>query len=144
MLRIENVATWPAERLEAAMPSIRACVQRFVDEAPEALTVGWLFDEVVARRRQMWVIFDEDAPDVAVMVGIGEIQHYYATGYQFLALSGLGGARLEEAWPLVEEVYAWAREHGAQACHVIGRKGWERHLRKRGYSVKSVTLKLVL
>lgn len=144
MLRIENVATWPAERRDAAMPSIRACVQRFVDKEPEALTAEWLFGQVEAGQRQMWVVFDEAAPEVAVMVGTTEFRHYYATGYRFVEIRGLGGARLAEAWPLVDEVYAWARAQGARSCEVETGEGFARLLKKRGYTVKSVTLKLEL
>ena len=144
MLRIENVGCWTAERLDAAMPSIRACIQRVVDEEPDALTVEWVFGEVAAGHRQMWIVFDEEAPAVAVMVGTSEFRHYYATGHRFIEFAGLGGERLAEAWPLVEDIYVWGRLYGVRDFRVKGRKGWERHLRKRGYVLKSVTLKLAL
>lgn len=143
-LKLENVQAWTPERITAAAPSILACIQRCVDEFPTELTVEWLVGDVQAGRREMWIVFDEDVPDVAVLVGFTEFRHYYATGHPFIEVCGLGGARAREALPLLAEIQAWGKANGAKACHVVGREGWAKLLQDQGYTKKSVTLKLEL
>jgi len=135
-----NIKAWPAERVTAAGPSILACIQRLVDEFPERLTAEWLLEQVRIGRQEMWVAFDEAEPDIVVMTAFTELQHYLATGYTFLKVTNLGGGRLSDVLPLLDEIEAWGRRNGARSIEPEGREGWVRILKGRGYVRRSTTL----
>lgn len=123
-----------------AGPSIVANIQRIVDEVPEQMTVAWLLDEVNAGRQDLWLAYDTSAPVDVLMVAFTAIMHYPATGYTFCRLVGLGGDRLDEVLPLLDEIEVWARLQGAQELEPVGREGWARVLKDRGYLRKSTNL----
>lgn len=139
-LRLANAKDWPAERILMAGPGIVACIQRIVDEAPEQMTVAWLLGEVNAGRQDLWLAYDDAVPDAVVMVALTAIMHYPATGYTFCRLVGLGGERLDEVLPFLDDLEAWAKAQGAQEIEPIGRDGWARVLEHRGYVRKSTVL----
>lgn len=135
-----NIKDWPLTRIARAESCITACIQRIVDEVPERLTVDWLLGEVRAGRQDLWVAYDETSPDEVVMVAFTEILHYLATGYTFMKIVGLGGRRLDELLPLLDELEEWGRRNGAQSVEIVGREGWSRRLKARGYEHKSTSV----
>lgn len=124
-----------------AADDIRNCLQRVVDEFPDELTVGWLIDEVRASRQQLWIVFDDAAPDKVVAIAISEIRHYFATGHTFALITGMAGERVRETLPLLAEIEQWGRDNGARSTEVRGRNGWAKLLKPYGYGHGSTTLK---
>ena len=140
-LKIENAHSWSQERMALVFPSVLLCIRRFVTEFPDEMTEEYLITEVMAGRRQLWVVYDEDKPNVALLVVITEIKTYTPTSIKFVEMFGVGGERVREALPLIEHIEAWAEERGAQHALLVGRFGWIPLLKDRGYSKKAVILK---
>jgi hypothetical protein len=141
MLRIENTHDWEQARMSDVLPSVLACIRRFVTEFPEELTEDYLISEVMLGRRQLWVVYDEADPNTALLAVFTESKTYDATSVAFIEIVGIGGERIREALPLIDEIEEWAAEQGAQNSMIIGRFGWIPLLKERGYQKKAVILK---
>ena len=128
----------------AVLPSVRACIQRYVDEFPDELSENCLLGDTVVGSKQLWVVYDDAAPDTAILSVFTENKQYEATGARFVEIVGIGGERIREALPLIAEIEQWAEERGAESTLVVGRFGWIPMLRERGYQKKAVILKKAL
>lgn len=144
MLRIENSHEWSPSRLLAVLPSVRACIQRYVAEFPDELSENCLLGDTIVGNKQLWVVYDEADPKTAVLAVFTEWKKYDATGAEFIEIVGIGGERIREALPLIAEIEQWAEEQGAESALVIGRFGWIPMLKERGYQKKAVILKKTL
>ena len=140
-LHIENTHDWPMERMAGIYPSILACIRLFVAEFPDEASEEHLLSEVMVGRRQLWVVFDEDEPDTALLAVLTECKQFDATGLAFVEIVGIGGERIQEALPLLDEIEQWAEKLGITMSVVIGRFGWIPLLKERGYEKKAVILK---
>jgi hypothetical protein len=67
----------------------------------------------------------------------------YPNGERLSQVMSAGGD-LEEIDSMVPGMEAYARLNGCSRSTIVGRRGWERVMKKRGYSFLSVTLTKVL
>lgn len=94
-----------------------------------------MYNKVVEGEWHLWVATDQD--EIYAVAITAFIYYPRSTNLRMIFVSGDG-----ENWPVALKVF----EHFALVndCHeveILGRKGWERVLRDRGYELKSVTLR---
>ena len=140
-LQIELTSGWSPERMADVLPSVRACLQKFVAEFPDEFTEDHLLGEVIHGRRLLWVVYDVATPNRAVLTILTEKKTNNATGNCLVEITAIGGERIREALPLLEHIEEWAAQNGADETFVIGRFGWIPLLAERGYAKKAVILK---
>jgi hypothetical protein len=118
---------------------ITRCLTRLVERFPEEATLQSAFDDIMAGRRQLWLIIDDET-DVVVMIQLTEICTNLITGKTFVRCVNTGGAGIDDALPLLDEIEVWAKSIGAEKIEGVGRQAWVRLLKPRGYELSSVTL----
>jgi hypothetical protein len=138
--RIELLQSWTPERVVEALPSIIECAKRIVAEHPDEMTLGSLFHAVMSGNTLLWIVFDEDEPNVAVLTVYTTLRHYTATGITFVEITGIAGDQIHDALHLLDEIEEWAVGHDAQKIIVKGREGWVKLLKDRGYRKVAVVL----
>lgn len=78
----------------------------------------------------LWVVLDGDEPVAAITTRIVEYPECRA-----LAMDWIGGSRMDEWLPMVQKTLSrYALDHQCTQLEGYGRKGWERPLRKLGWS----------
>jgi hypothetical protein len=140
-LKIELTTYWEPERMLEVWPSLLTCIRRFVNEFPEETSEQHIIDQVLAGRRQLWVVYDEEDAKTALLAVLTESKTFDATGRTFVEIVGIGGERIREALPLIADIEQWAVEHGIESSMVIGRFGWIPMLKEHGYEKKAVILR---
>lgn len=140
-LQIELTSAWTAERMADVLPSVRACLHKFITEFPDEFTEDFLLGEVIAGRRLLWVVYDDKEPTRALLAILTERKVNNATGNRLVEITAIGGERIREALPLLSVIEEWAAENGADETFVMGRFGWIPLLAERGYQKKAVILK---
>ena len=139
-LRIELLHQWTPERVAEALPSIIECAKRIVAEHPDEMTLGSLYQGVASGDTLLWLVTDDDEPNIAILTVYTTLRHYTATGITFVEITGIAGDHIHEALPLLDEIEDWAAANHAQKIIVKGREGWTKLLRERGYSKTSAVL----
>lgn len=109
-------------------------LERLVDEK---CSLEDMYNKITDGDWHLWVATDYDTNMIYAVAITAFIEYPRSTNLRMIFVSGDG-----ENWPIALKVF----EHFALVndCHeveVLGRKGWERVLRDRGYELKSVTLR---
>lgn len=109
-------------------------LERLVDEK---CSLEDMYNKITDGDWHLWVATDYDSNEIYAVAITAFIEYPRSTNLRMIFVSGDG-----ENWPIALKVF----EHFALVndCHeveVLGRKGWERVLRDRGYELKSVTLR---
>jgi hypothetical protein len=132
-LTIELTTDWSPEKIAPHWNDIFRCFSKYVERFEGEETVVGMFDAIMSGKRQLWVVKDETGR--VILTPITETRVNDATGEVVVRMAEIGGERLQEAMPLVEEIERWARdEQGATTIELIGRKGWERLLKPFDYA----------
>ena len=126
--------------MEPIYPSILACVRKFATEFADVTNENYLFTNVLASNLQMWVVYDTDDPNKALLVLFTELKVNEALGTRFVELTATGGERVREALPLLKHVEDWAVAHGANEVRIVGRFGWIPVLLDHSYVKRAVVL----
>lgn len=141
-LKIELTHGWSQERMLPMWPSILEDLRKFINRFPDDMTEEYLIQEIMSGSRLLWVIYDEEAPEHAVMCVVTETKKNMANGKMFIEIVGMGGNRMHECLPLEEEIAKWGIEnHGIKEMVLIGRPGWKRLLDKYGYKETAVIMR---
>ncbi len=130
-MKIALTSNMSADEMAPLWSDILACLEKYVARFPDE-TISNIIAQCASGRRQLWIIQDET--EKVVLTPITEITVDDATGAKTLVLAEIGGSRLRESMPCLNEIEAWAkREHGAVKSRLIGRDGWARLLPRYGY-----------
>jgi hypothetical protein len=93
---------------------------------------------VLTGQMQLWVVFDPDTQEIHGYV-ITEIKQYPQSKMfviQYCAMNPNHMKYVEDS--MHEKADRFAREVGCAGIEFFGRPGWEPHVKKRGYTVKTV------
>jgi hypothetical protein len=93
---------------------------------------------VLTGQMQLWVVFDPDTQEIHGYV-ITEIKHYPQNKMfviQYCAMNPNHMRYVEDS--MHEKADRFARDAGCAGIEFFGRPGWEPHVKKRGYTVKTV------
>ena len=141
-LKIDNTHGWARERLFPMWPSILANLRKFVAQMSDDITEEFVIETIMSGRHTLWVIYEEDRPDVAVLCILTEVKKNDATGRIFIEVTGMGGNRVHECLPLGQVIEDWGMEnHGATEMMMIGRIGWRKVMKQHGYNETAVIMK---
>lgn len=134
-LVIERTNSWSGERMRPFWPSVIECIDKLVGEFPDDYNRDFVVGEILAGKRDLWIVHDPDEAPKAILIAITHITISQATGRRVLEMSECGGERLKEALSLFSDVEEWAaKEHGIKTARLTGRPGWGRMLRPQGYA----------
>jgi hypothetical protein len=90
-----------------------------------------VYNDIMSGRQTLWVVFD-DATEK--MIGSFTIRVKEYKSHSALCGEHLGGERLDEwADNLFEIMESYARDLGIHKLELMGRRGWERTLRPKGW-----------
>lgn len=117
-----------AAELERCRPWLEAAVKRSPGESLPPATV-----EILAGRAQLW------AGDRYAMVTQLVLMPHERTFHVWLC-----GGDLDEAMAARPTIESWARQQGAQAITIRGRRGWARVLKPFGYTTTNHELRKAL
>jgi len=96
---------------------------------------------VLTGQMQLWVVFDPDTQEIHGYV-ITEIKQYPQSKMfviQYCAMNPNHMRYVEDS--MHEKADGFARDAGCAGIEFFGRPGWEPHVKKRGYTVKTVVFK---
>jgi hypothetical protein len=126
-----------AEEMAPLWGDILRCLQRYVDRFPQDETIENVIRKCAEGKRQLWAVFDEQGR--GVLTPITEIVSVDATGVKRLVFSEVGGSRIKDAMPLIEEIERWAiEEHNCTEFDFVGRKGWAPFLAPYGFKPQAI------
>lgn len=137
MLTIKLTSGMSAEEMKHYWPDILQCMEKYCKRFPNDESVANIIRKCAEGKRQLWIVCDEN--DRVVLTPITEVVTVDATGVKRFVFSEVGGSRIKDAMPMIEEMERWAREeHGCTEFDFVGRKGWERLLAPYGFKPQAV------
>ncbi|TIO15631.1 MAG: hypothetical protein E5X86_19880 [Mesorhizobium sp.] len=134
-LAIHNTTTWPEEKLLAYGREITAAMRKFVERFPREVTIQYLAQEIIAGKKQLWLIMDGER---FVSFVLTEIQTNDATGAKTLLIPSFAGDEGTSTVPLIVELENWGIENGCTEARTLGRKGWTKPMAEQGYRMDAV------
>jgi hypothetical protein len=129
-LSIHNTTDWPAARLLPYGAEITAAMHKLVARFPRDVTVVQLGQEVLAGKKQLWLIMDGEK---FVSFVLTEIQINEATGAKTLVIPSFAGDEAIATMPLIAELHRFGRENDCTEARILARKGWTKALLDQGY-----------
>lgn len=130
-MRIELTTDWSSEKIAPYGRDITKAMHKLVARFPKDMTVEGLAADILSGRNQLWLILDEE--DAFKAFVLSEIKIVEATGHKVAMLSELAGEGGVDVVPLIAPIEEWARAEGCKELRPVGRRGWERALKKQGY-----------
>jgi hypothetical protein len=124
-------------RIEHYWPQIKEALQRVEPEHLRGITSSWLLGKALANEIQIWGVGDEERIDLLLLTSLNQ----ELSGEKVLRVVLLFGQLLDEhLFEGLKGVHCLAKHEGCARIEVHGRRGWERKLRKFGYTLTSVVL----
>ena len=126
-----HISVVPPEMVSAVWPQAVALLSKAFEYATMKVDPEDVYTDIMKGHQTLWVVFD-DTDDS--MIGAFTIRvKQYPVG-QALCGEHLGGERLTE-WSdnLFEIMESYARDLGITKLELIGRRGWEKILRPKGW-----------
>lgn len=113
--------------LKTMWPLIAPLLQRAVDHSHEMTTVEETWNDLLAKRHQLWAAIGEDKQIKAAAVTM--LQHY-KTGLVQMTIAMLGGedGSLRDLLDMRAELESWAKTEGCNRVRFFARKGWAKYL----------------
>jgi|TARA_R100000455_G_C6270907_1_gene126924 hypothetical protein len=93
-----------------------------------------ILDELLERRIQLWVVYEETAPVAAITTRILQYSQYKA-----LSIDWVGGSQMKE-WldEVLKTLRSYAKDQGCKKLEGRGRTGWKKILLKNGWNLDYV------
>lgn len=121
-MRLEGV---PRELVPHAWNRTQPFIEKLLARGWGENSVETIYFGLADGSAQLWHIVDDDLS----LVGVWLTQIYSEpTGIKVCNWLGCAGERMDEWLHLRADIENWAREQGAEAAKIVGRKGWERKL----------------
>jgi len=135
---IHNCHEWSLDEMARYGRDLGKAMAKLRDRFPDDVDLQELGRDILAGKRQLWLILDGEARFVAFVTGEIEITKRGRKRLLLLELGGEGGEALVD---MIVEIEAWARDEGVDEICPIGRMGWVRALKSRGYRADVVKFK---
>ena len=133
MLRGNLLPLAEPKAIDALWPEISPLLERVADYR---VTVDDIYDFVMDKNWMLWVCQVPDALEVTSVVITEFIEYPQVTNLRVIFLSGD-----DEDWACGMGVFEdFARINQCHDVEVLGRKGWERVLKSRGFKLNFITL----
>lgn len=139
-LSIHNTIDWPAEKLLPYGPEITAAMKKLRDKFPREVDIPTLHQEIIAGKRQLWLVLrgDEFVSFVLTSIQTEPTQH------KTLFIPSAAGEDGLASVHLIKHLEEWGRENGCDMSVVYGVWGWKRALAEEGYEMDTVLFKKAL
>lgn len=92
-----------------------------------------VLDGIANRDRQLWIVKDDDRYIAALVT---QIYSHKDTNYKIGEITIAGGEDHSKWDHFVDVVGDWFREQGCNAMDIVGRAGWHRLYRDRGFRMQ--------
>lgn len=115
-------------QIDSIWSNVAELIQQAIDVENEH-TLDEVYGSLIRRERQLWIAGNSTIEAILIT----QIQNETC----YVELCAGKGVSCTKFLKIVE---AWARQGGCKKINILGRKGWERTLKKDGYKFKSVTL----
>lgn len=117
----------PPDALEPMWPLVVPYLQRAVDYSEGTTTLKETVSDIAAKRKQLWVIIDEEKQPKAAAVSMLQ---KFESGLILATIVLLGGesGHLFDILELRSEFETWARTEGCNRVKIYLRKGWVKKL----------------
>lgn len=134
---VHLTSNWSFEALSPYVGDITKAMQQLIARYPRDTTVDLLWRSCFSGEKQLWLILDENMAFVAMaMTRTASVPD---TGLKLVTMCDLAGRDFRKWWPVLgDTVEEWAREQGASATQIEGRKGWAYVAKRRGYREQAV------
>ena len=129
-MRVELTTDWSPERFAPYGADVTAAMRKLRDRFPREVTVEHLAEEIIAGKRQLWLILDDDRFVAFVLT---EIQTNDATGLKTLFIPDFAGDQGAATVHLIGTIEQWGREQGCDESVLAGRRGWKPSVSREGY-----------
>ena len=108
-------------------PLVAPLIQKAVDYSEGTTTLEETASDLMAKRKQLWVVVDDDKRIKAALVT--SLQRF-VTGIKQANVILLGGEKghLRDIIELLPQFESWAKTEGCSRVRFILRKGWAKHL----------------
>lgn len=137
MLTLKLSSSMSADEMQPLWPDILGCLEKYCRRFPDDESVENIIRKCAEGKRQLWLVLDEQGR--VVLTPITEVAVVDATGAKRFIFVEVGGSRIKDAMPLIEEMERWAHEeHGCTEFDFVGRKGWEPLLAPYGFKPQAV------
>lgn len=139
-MEIHNTVDWSFDRLAPYGPAITAAMKNLRDKFPREVDIPTLHQEIVAGKRQLWLVLNGDEFVSFVLTSI----QTEPTGHKTLFIPSAAGDDGLASVHLIKHLEAWGKEQGCDQSVVYGRWGWKRRLAEEGYEMENVLFRKAL
>lgn len=129
------IAQWPIEDFDKLPLRVFEDVESALSYSYGERDLSHVIMDLMEGTKQIWMLSDDTEFKSTVVTQI--VEH---PGKKICELIYLGGDDMLDMIPELTAVEDWAKENGCSDFHAIGRPGWERVLKKHGYSKRYVTV----
>lgn len=133
-----NISLVPYGQISYMVQPLIKYLQKSEDWTKGRSSVDDIIRFVLTGQMQLWVVFDPDTQEIHGYV-ITEIKQYPQSKMfviQYCAMEPNHMKYVDEV--MHETADRFARDAGCAGIEFFGRPGWEPHVKKRGYTVKTV------
>lgn len=130
----------PPAALDIVWPAAAGLLAPAVEFSKGRYTLEQMWQDLQKQDLALWLVLDGTNPIAAMTT---RILQYPAC--RVLGMEWIGGERMEEWLPQAQETLAsYGRDHDCDQLEGYGRKGWERPLKKLGWSSDAAIYRLEL
>lgn len=126
-----------AEAVGQVFPLVSGFIEDALEHSDNEISLTGILSDIANRKRQLFVVEHGGSLIAAIITQIYTTQ----TGKRIGEITLAGGLR-QETWAhfpdLVED---WFKSEGCSAVDIVGRAGWQRRYRDRGFKLKYVVLR---
>jgi len=125
------------EMIKIIWPVVVGMIKLAIEESNEEISIDNIYHRLIDKD-MILVTVAEDGEVIAAMT-LERI--VFNTGKTVLHLCTIGGDGYKKWWPLIDKVIdELAAEHDCEEIYIIGRPGWKRLLKDRGFNLVHTTL----
>lgn len=127
-----------ADDLAYYLPFVVSFIKSALEHTDNEISLGSILSDIENHKRQLWIIKHRENYIAAV---ITQIYTYDDSSLKIGEIT-IAGGRDHHLWDHFTDVVGnWFREQGCKFIDIIGRPGWERLYRKRGFKLAYVQLR---
>ena len=134
------ISAVPKEAVNVVWADVSRVMQDSVEPSKGKYYIDDLYHTIQTGMYSLWVIMEEDKVVAAITTRILEYP-----GRRALAMDWLGGSRMKEWLPIVQETMeSFARDNKCNHLEAYGRKAWGRWLGKYGWEPEYIAYRMEL
>jgi hypothetical protein len=130
----------PPQVVDAVWPQAKELLTKAVDSSLGVYDIDSVYVGLMSGEYVLWVVLEDTGPIAAITTRVCD----YPNG-RGLALDWIGGERMSEWLPMVQEVMErYAKDNGCTHIEGYGRKAWGRWLQKYGWKPAYIAYRMEL